>query len=138
MAQIAPLSINNGAATPVAISFVVESGQQGQTSPATWYGKLSSAVNGWLKLTAMKRKTPGSKATKVVFKTEMPKMAVMGVAADGSTPAPTRVSTGYVETTYTVPDNFEDLDRANMYAFHTGFLTDVQARAMVKNLETSY
>lgn len=138
MAQIATLTLNNGASTPVATTWAVETGQQGFTTPATWYYKTTDSVLGWLRLSGLKKKAPKSQNSKVSVKLEMPKLATMGVAADGATPMPTRVSTGFAMVEFTIPDNFSSADRANMVAYLTNALSDPQIKNMVLNLEVTY
>lgn len=137
MSAISALTINDGSATPVAKTFAVQQGQQGVT-PASWLEKTADVYAGFIRLTTVCNRAQKAKATKVSVKLALPKLAVMGVSAAGSTPAPTTTSVGYATLEFSVPDNFTAADRANLHAYIVNAASQAAIKAQVLQLEPVY
>lgn len=137
MPAISALTIHDGSAPSTAKTFAVQQGQQGVV-PAAWLEKTADVYAGFIRLTTVCNRAQKAKATKVSIKLALPKLAVMGVSASGSTPAPTTTSVGYATVEFSIPDNFTAADRANLHAYIVNAVSQTAIKAQILQLEPVY
>lgn len=130
MSQVTgPLTINNGAATPVAKSFAPE-----QVSPvlSTFTERSAASSVGFIRLGVSLSPASGKRATnRVNIDLDLPVMAtVNGV----NTLAYTLRFKGY----FIIPDQATSAERADLAAFVANALDNAQIRAVVKDLDPMY
>jgi hypothetical protein len=113
--QLADIIINDGAATPVARTFVAMKGQNGNT-PTTWYNKPVTQPIGWVALThSMAQTAQGSFKLKVkVVNPQVDATVATNVVL---------VSTCIASVDISFPPNTSDADRANTLAYIANYLT---------------
>ncbi len=68
MPQIAAISLADGQTTPVTHTFNVGAGQMGEQSPAAWRDTSQGSYNGQKRITALVRRSAGTKSTRVSLK----------------------------------------------------------------------
>lgn len=126
MAQIAPLVINDGLATPVARNFLPVQSQSGQNIPALWNYKAATQRTSYVRMTGLVRRTGTNEATKVQLTQNYPVIDLV---------------TGLVRYTLltkvemVVPDLATQADIDNAFAFLKNSLAHAQMTSMFKDLE---
>lgn len=133
MAAITNLVIKNAAL--VDKTFAIQSGQQGNTLPASWLEKTSEYFAGYVKLTSLLRRAPKASKHIVSLKLAMPKLAIVGIAGNGSQPSPSASSVGYATVEFHIPDNFGATERADLVAYAANALTFALVKNQVVNFE---
>lgn len=130
MSQVTgPLSINNGAATPVAKSFAPAAVSPGR-SLFTERTALSSA--GYLKLEVLTSLADGKRPTnRIDVNFDLP---IVEVVAGVSQVTRTGRFKGY----FVIPDTMTALERADLAAFVANGLDNAQVRAVIKDLDPLY
>lgn len=130
MSQITgPLSILNGAATPVAKSFAPMA-----VSPAesTFTERSSAASSGYLKLTVGLSFANGQRNTnRVDISFDMPVTEMV----DGVNKV---TRTGRFKGYFVIPDSMSGTERADLAAYVANALDNTQIRALVKDLDPMY
>jgi hypothetical protein len=130
MSQITgPLSINNGAATPVAKSFAPE-----RVAPeSSIFTERSAAVSaGFTKLSIAYSAASSQRATnRVDVQLDFP---VLSTVNGVSTVAYRGLFKGY----FVIPDQMTATERADLAAFVANALDNTQVRAVVKDLDPMY
>lgn len=130
MSQVTgPLSINNGAATPVAKSFAPESVTPGLTS----FTERSSGVSaGYYRLTIGFSPASSKRATnRIDISVDQPTMqTINGVQSIAYV--------GRFKGYFVVPDTMSAGERADLAAFVANALDNTQIRAVIKDLDPLY
>lgn len=130
MSQItAPLTINDGAATPVAKTFAPV-----RISPdASVFAEKSSGVSaGFIPLTVRFSAAGSKRATnRVDYEVDYP---VLSTVAGVSTVAYTLRFKGY----FVVPDQATALERSNLHAFVANGLQSVPVKSVIRDLDPMY
>lgn len=130
MSQIsAPLSINNGAATPVAKSFAPE-----RVTPelSTFTERTAAASSGFVRLGIGLSPASSRRPTnRVDISLDYPVLqTVNGVSSVAYV--------GRFKGYFVVPDNMTATERADLAAFVANALDNTQVRAVVKDLDPMY
>lgn len=123
------LSINNGAATPVAKSFAPE-----QVSPAlaTFTERTATASAGYMRLSVSLSPANGKRTTnRVNVDFDLP---VLSTVNGISTVAYVGRFKGY----FVIPDSMTAAERADLAAFVANALDNTQIRAIIKDLDPLY
>jgi len=123
------LSINNGAATPVAVAFAPE-----RVSPdlSTFVDRTSGVSALYPRISVKFSPASGNRATnRVDIDLDLP----VGATVDGIT---TVGSVGRVRCYAVIPDTFGASDRANLAAFFANALDNASIRAVLKDLDPMY
>lgn len=130
MAQVSgPLSINNGAGTPVAKSFAPE-----RVAPdlSVFAEKTADVSAGYLRLSVGYSPASSRRATnRVDMKLDFP---VLQTVADVSTVAYTGRFQGY----FVIPDAMTAAQRADLHAFVANALDNALVKGVVKDLDPLY
>lgn len=130
MSQVTgPLSINNGAGTPVAKSFAPE-----QVSPAlaTFTERTAASSSGFYRLSVTYSPASGRRATnRIEIGLDMPVL----VTNNGVTSV---AYVGRFKGYFIVPDSMTATERADLAAFVANALDNTQIRAVVKDLDPLY
>lgn len=130
MSQVTgPLTINNGAETPVAMSFAPVAVAP---SLSVFAEKTSASSAGYKKLSIGASFASGNRATnRIDMAFDMPVIEVVnGVSTV------TRV--GRFKGYFVIPDTMTASERADMAAFVANALDDTQVRDVIKNLDPLY
>lgn len=130
MSQITgPLSINNGAASPVAKSFAPVSIMP---SSSKFSEKTAASSAGFLNLTIGFSEASGNRKTNRIDITfDMPILETVS--------GETKVTrSGLFKGYFVVPDTFTAAERADLIAFVANALDNAQIRAVVKDLDPLY
>lgn len=130
MPQISgPLSINNGAATPVAKSFAPEGVSPAESS----FTERSAAVSaGFTRISVRYSKASSSRPTnRVDFDLDLP---VLSTVNGISTVAYVGRFKGY----FVLPDQMTAAERADLHAFVANGLANTTVKAVVKDLDPMY
>jgi len=130
MSQItAPLSINNGAATPVAVSFTPERVAPEQS---TFVDRSSGISALFTRLSVKFSPAGGNRPTnRVDIDIDYP----VGATVNGVT---TVASVGRVRCYAVIPDTWDAAARANLAAFIANALDNTQVRGVLKDLDPMY
>jgi len=130
MSQVTgPLSINNGAATPVAKSFAPE-----QVSPqlSTFTERSAASSNGYIRLGVSLSPASGKRATnRVNIDLDLP---VLSTVNGVSTVAYVGRFKGY----FVIPDQMTSAERVDLAAFVANALDNTQIRGVIKDLDPMY
>lgn len=130
MSQVTgPLSINNGAATPVAKSFAPE-----QVSPqlSTFTERSAASSSGFMRLSVSLSPASGKRATnRINIDFDYP---VVSVVNGVNTVAYVGRFKGY----FVMPDTMTSAERADLAAFVANALDNTQVRAVIKDLDPLY
>lgn len=130
MSQVTgPLSINNGAATPVAKSFAPE-----QVSPqlTTFTERSAASSSGFIRLGVALSPASGKRLTnRVDISLDMPVTAVVNGVN-------TVAYVGRFKGYFVLPDTMTSGERADMAAFVANALDNTQVRAVIKDLDPLY
>lgn len=130
MSQVTgPLSIMNGAATPVAKSFAPAA-----VSPdrSLFTERSSASSAGFLKLEVQSSFANGNRKTnRIDINFDMPVVEVVN-----SLSQITRV--GRFKGYFVIPDTMTDLERADLAAYVANALDNPQIRSVIKNLDPLY
>lgn len=130
MSQVTgPLSINDGAATPVARSFAPVAVAPASTVFAE---KTSASSAGYKKLTIGCSMANGSRPTnRIDVSFDMPVVELVnGVSAV--------TRTGRFKGYFVIPDTMTSAERADLAAFVANSLDNTQVRAVIKDLDPLY
>ena len=123
------LSINNGAATPVAKSFAPE-----QVSPqlSTFTERSAATSAGFIRLGVSLSPATGKRATnRVNISLDLPVMASVGGIS-------TVAYVGRFKGYFVIPDQMTAGERADLAAFVTNALNNTQVRGVIKDLDPMY
>lgn len=127
MPQATDITINNGAATPVAKTFTLYSPAPGDGGWAQWKLKEGTIATVFPRIAIMARPTP-NKARKVQVKLQIPSFYV------DSTTTLTKVgSQADVNITVTVPDDFPEARKDDLVAFTTNLCANALFKACVRD-----
>lgn len=137
MAAIIALTLADGQATPVNHTFDVQNGQQAD-EPARWLEKVAGSYAGFLRLSALLRRSTANRSTKAMIKVELPTLAVVGTAANGVQPLPTVAYTTTAEVHFTLPDACTLQNRKDILAYVKAVLANPVATEAVVNLSPTY
>jgi hypothetical protein len=129
MAAAAPITINDGAATPVAITFQPESVT---SDVATFADRTAGVAVGFRRLSISNKFAKGaSKVNRAKFNVDLPVTAtVNGVTTVAYT---LRAAVDVI-----LPDQATDLDRKHLFAFLANGLNHVAIRGAVRDLDPLY
>lgn len=130
MSQVTgPLSINNGAATPVAKSFAPE-----QVAPglSTFTERSATSSSGFIRLGVGLSTAKANRPTnRVDIALDLPILqSVNGVNSTAYT--------GRFKGTFVLPDQMTAAERADLAAFVANALDNAQIRAVIKDLDPLY
>lgn len=130
MSQVTgPISLNNGATTPVAKSFAPE-----QVSPqlSTFTERTAASSAGFLRLGVSLSPANGKRATnRVSLDLDMPILqTINGIN--------TVAYVGRFKGYFVIPDAMTALERADLAAFVANALDNTQIRGMIKDLDPMY
>ncbi len=137
MGAIASISLADGQASPVSHTFNVQNGQQAD-EPARWLEKTAGSYAGFLRLAALVRRSTANRSTKVIYKVDLPTLAVIGTAANGVQPLPTVAYTVSAEVTFTLPDACSDANRKDILAYVKNLLANAAVTDNVVNMSPTY
>lgn len=136
MAAIAPITIDDGQATPVAHTYNPIS-----SDPAHFRENGDSSVPAvgepevWLSL---KRSTQGSAINRAKITLRIPSLEVPGTAASGYEAAPAVAYFQQASVEFLLPERTTGDQRKNLRVLLTNLLSNAQITALVDSLETSY
>lgn len=130
MTQVtAPLTINNGAATPVAVAFSPE-----RIAPelSTFVDRSSGVSALYPRISVKFSPAAGNRPTnRVDVDIDYPKASVVNGVSNVA-------SVGRFRSYCVIPDNFDLTDRANMQAFAQNVLANAVVKAVIKDLDPMY
>lgn len=135
MAQIAPVILADGQATPANKTFIPQTPQQG-TSPSVWYEKSSGSLVTYRKLQASVVQN-ANQVTKVRFTISDPIPASMSAACctDGM---PLVAYTDLVSIEFSLPKSSTIANRKDILAYAKNFLSNAVATSAVVDLEPTW
>jgi hypothetical protein len=129
MQVTAPLSINNGAATPVAVTFGPE-----RVAPekSTFVDRTTGVSALFPRLTVAYSAPEGKRTTnRIDINFDYP----VGTTINGVSSV---ASIGRVRCYAVIPDTFSASDRANLHAFFSNALQNATVKAVMKDLDPMY
>lgn len=137
MSSIAPLVLNNGQATPVAVTFTPTAASLDQ---ATWQDRSSGIYTGMPTIVlSSRRPVKGSDIFKVRATVKIPVMEVVSNSTvSGIAPAPTIAYTMTGNVELMLPSRSTLQNRKDVTAFTKNLLADVQFTNLVNNFESPY
>lgn len=125
-----PITLNNGAATPVAVPFQLE--RKNGTEQITFVNRLASIAAGFIRLGfGISYATPKRKTHRIPLSVDLP--VVITVGGVSSVNDVCRFKAEFI-----VPEGASDQDRANLFAYATNFVAHANTKAAVTQLEASY
>lgn len=129
MAAMAPISVNNGAATPVAVVFNPENQNSGVT---TFADRTSGIALGFRRLTVSNKFASGSAVVnRAKYAVEVPVLqTVNGVT--------TLAYTLRANVDVILPDAATDAERKDLYAFLANGLSNALVRGALRDLDPIY
>lgn len=123
------LSINNGAATPVAKTFAPESVSP---SRSVFTERSAASSNGFIRLAVGFDPATSKRATnRITFDLAMP--VIETISGQNQV---TRI--GRASVTFVVPDTMTNAERADLHAYVANALQNTQVRAIVRDLDPLY
>jgi hypothetical protein len=123
------LSINNGAASPVAKSFAPE-----RVSPdlSTFTERSAASSAGFIRLSTIFSPASAKRSTnRISLKLDLPVLQTVGGVNSVA-------YVGRFEGTFIVPDTMTTAERADLAAFVANALDNAQVRGMIKDLDPMY
>lgn len=127
MPQATDLTINNGAATPVAKTFTLYSQAAGDNSLATWKLKDGPTAIVFPVITALTRPT-GNQARKLQLKFKLP-----SYFTDSGSGLTTVGSAFELDVSATMPDNFPEVMKNDAVAFASNLIAHSLIKAMMRD-----
>lgn len=137
MAAVAPIVINDGAATPVAHTFN-PSRQSGDLFEFT--DRVSGVAAGFNKISVLTRYGAASNAgQRVTMKVTVPTLAVTAPSSGtGVQPNPTAAYTGLATIEFLIPNASDAVARANLLAYVKNLMATSFVANMIQNLDAPY
>lgn len=134
MAQIAALTLADGAATPVNHTFTPGNKVDGI---AKWLDKSGGIALGFPAVTmSMREPTKSSRTWKVTAKVVVPTLEVTAPStATGIQPAPTLAYNCLATIDFVIPERASAAERANILSYVKNFLASTVGDSAIKNLE---
>lgn len=127
MPQAVDLVINNGAGTPVAKTYVLQSPAAGDNAVATWALKEGTISSVFPKITALARQT-GNSARRCQIKLRIPSSYTDTVTGL------TKVGSGYeANIEVTVPDDYPEALKNDATAFTKNLVAHALIQAMIRD-----
>lgn len=143
MPQLTAVTINDGAATPVATTFSpLGKDETGvfwfeQTSPAP-SNVLGATRIGYKQMRAMARGTQLTTSSKVVYTISIPTLQTLGTADNGIPPPPTLAYVEAARIELTLPERGQKASRKNLRSFAMNLMAHAMAVANIDDLQPSY
>lgn len=136
MSQIANLILNNGAVTPVAVTFTPAQ-SQGTNTPSLWIDKTNGSPLLYNRVTqSVTLKTTGVSKVKAVI--SLPKPANMGTGCCVDSNVPQSSYTALCVIEFSLPNGSTLDDRKNLLAFAKNYLSSTVAQDAIWNIEPAF
>lgn len=137
MSAIADLVLNNGAGTPVAITFKPDPDLA--SSVPRWVDRSGGVALGYPAITlTMRRPTKALRSYKVVAKIDLPVLEVASAGITGFIPPPTKSYSLLCNMEFVLPERCSLAERKDLLAFAANLLASTPAMAAVKDFEPVY
>jgi len=137
--QIANLVLADGLASPANHTFEPFRAQNGSDQPAEWWDKTALTIAGYKRTTALLRRNPASKSTKVVIQIVDPTLAVTAPTnGSGIQPNPTVAYSCFAKIEFTLPDACTLQNRKDILAYVKNFMAHAVATDLVVNTAPQY
>lgn len=138
MPSIGNIVLNDGKTTPVAHTFVPQSGQTG-TNGSISYEKTAGIFVGFEKLQTTVRRSESGKATRVMLQLAVPTLAVTAPATGtGIQPQPTVAYTVLAKIEFVLPDSCSTQDREDIRVLAKNLLDNSLIADAVDNMAPLY
>lgn len=137
--QIALVVLADGQTIPANKTFEPFRAQNGSDQPAEWWEKSATTINGYKRITALIKRNPASKATKVKLMIWDPTLAVTApTTSSGIQPNPTVAFNCLCNIEFTLPDACTLQNRKDILAYAKNLLSSTVATDMVVNTSPQY
>lgn len=137
--QIANIVLADGQSTPANKTFAPFRAQNGSDQPAEFWEKSATTIAGYKRLTALIKRSNGSKSTRVTVMIMDPTLAVTAPASgSGIQPNPTVAYSCMAKMEFVLPDACTDQNRKDILAYAKNFLANAVATDLVVNTSPQY
>lgn len=124
MSAQADITINDGAATPVAKTFKARGYLSSDPTTMRWLDDSSGLAVGNPQITIQHKDIPNSPLIKQRFKVALPVMKTISGSDGGYTPQVDVAFTGFADLVVTIPRHMSLADRKNLRAFAANLLAN--------------
>jgi len=136
MPQLAPMTINDGQATPVAHTFYPVGIDA--NGVATLVDRFTGIAVGYPSITMALKYNRNSRVYRATTRVMVPTLEVIGNSSTGVTPPATKAYDCSAHTEYTIPERASLVERKNIRAYNANLQAHLTVQTLVESLESQY